>query len=28
LPIVLKKDSKYPVEVRLGTDFEPKTPIN
>ena len=28
LPIVLKRDSKYPVEVRLGTDFEPKTPIN
>lgn len=26
LPIELKKDAKYPIEVRLGTNFEPKNP--
>ena len=24
LPIVFKADSKYPIEVRLGTDYKPK----
>lgn len=28
LPIVLDKDAKYPIEVRLGSDYVPKTPIN
>ena len=28
LPIVLDKDSKYPIEVRLGSDYVPKIPIN